>query len=177
MVHAAPEIAGGAAPRPLQARFDELMLLLGRLNYTWTNTESLLIHLIAGLARVEKDTAVVIFLTLNATRGRLDLVERLAKAERVPVEERARVLSVTGALGRLSGLRNRFNHCIYSVDTDSGGMQSILMRISDRKDGIRMGQVTDLGEAGLVKIRAATEELSALNNEIWALVFDFDYPR
>ncbi|MCG5476796.1 MAG: hypothetical protein KK476_18120, partial [Sinorhizobium fredii] len=45
-------------------RFHEILLLIGQLNYTWTNTESLLIYLIAGLANVDKETAVIIFLTL-----------------------------------------------------------------------------------------------------------------
>ncbi len=30
--------------------FDGALVRIGRLNYTWTNTESVLIHLIAGLA-------------------------------------------------------------------------------------------------------------------------------
>ena len=49
-------------------RFQEILLLIGQLNYTWTNTESLLIYLIAGLAQVDKETAIVIFLTLNTRR-------------------------------------------------------------------------------------------------------------
>ena len=53
-------------------RFHEILLLIGQLNYTWTNTESLLIYLIAGLANVDKETAVIIFLTLNTTRARID---------------------------------------------------------------------------------------------------------
>src|SRR5690606_145654 len=65
-------------------RFQQVLLLIGKLNYTWTNTESLLIHLIAGLAKVDKETAVIIFLTLNTTRARIDLVERLAKRSRTP---------------------------------------------------------------------------------------------
>jgi hypothetical protein len=57
----------------LPENFDDLLLLVGRLTYSWAKTESLLIHLIAGLARVDKETAVVIFLTLNTTRARVDL--------------------------------------------------------------------------------------------------------
>jgi hypothetical protein len=56
--------------------FDDFLLKMGRLNYAWTNTESLLIHFIAGLAGCDKETAVIIFLTLNTSRARLDLVER-----------------------------------------------------------------------------------------------------
>ena len=68
------------------SRFQEVLLLVGQLNYTWTNTESLLIHLIAGLARVDKETAVVVFLTLNTGKARIELVERLAKMKSTKAE-------------------------------------------------------------------------------------------
>ena len=81
---------GGFGAQP--AAFDEILLLVGRLNYTWTNTESLLLHLIAGLSGTTKDVAVVIFLTLNTTRARVDLVERLAKMPHQAKAERDAVL-------------------------------------------------------------------------------------
>ena len=78
-----------------EARFDRLILLVGRLNYMWTNTESLLIHLIAGLTGADKNVAVIIFLTLNTTRARIDLVERLAKMEGRPADIRDPILEHT----------------------------------------------------------------------------------
>lgn len=42
-------------------QLDDLLLRVGKLNYAWTNTESLLIHLIAGLCGIDKETAVVVF--------------------------------------------------------------------------------------------------------------------
>ena len=65
------------------------------MNYTWTNTESLLIYLIAGLAKIDKETAIIIFLTLNTTRARIELVERLAKMPKTPAACRQAVLAVT----------------------------------------------------------------------------------
>ena len=101
-----------------QLNFDGFLLLVGKLNYAWTNTESLLIHLIAGLAEVDKETATVIFLTLNTTRARIDLVERLSKLDKVSATERAPILALTGRIQRQSALRNRYNHCIYAFDAD-----------------------------------------------------------
>lgn len=48
---------------------DDFLLQVGKLNYAWTNTESLLIHFIAGLVRTDIETATVIFLTLNTSRA------------------------------------------------------------------------------------------------------------
>jgi hypothetical protein len=74
-------------------KFQDILLLLGQLNYTWTNTESLLIHMIAGLALSDKETAIVIFLTLNTPRARIDLVERLAKMQKTPSGCRGEILN------------------------------------------------------------------------------------
>lgn len=103
-------------PPGASGSFDALLLLIGRQTYVWTNTESLLIHLIGGLSRTDKDTATVIFLTLNTTRARVDLVERLAKLERTPAQERDRVLELTRDVTRLAALRNHYAHSIYAFD-------------------------------------------------------------
>ena len=156
--------------------FDRFLQLLGRLNYAWTNTESLLIHLIAGLARTDKETAVVVFLTLNTTRARVDLVERLSKLDRTDADERDQVLGVTRHVLRLSGLRNRYNHCIYSFDPESGNASTILMRIADRKKDIKIGQTNVLDTAALADVEAALDELAALNTRIWTLIRERGYP-
>lgn len=156
--------------------FDEFLLLLGRLNYTWTNTESLLIHLIAGLSRTDTETALVIFLTLNTTRARIDLVERLSKLERTPPDLRREVLRATKGLMRHSPLRNRYNHCIYAFDRQAGTAQTILMRIADRKDRLKMGQAFDLDVAAAQDVETAIAEIGLINRDIWRTIRDFGYP-
>ncbi|WP_050928965.1 hypothetical protein [Aestuariivita boseongensis] len=162
------------ADRPPE--LDDILLRVGHLNYAWTNTESLLIHLIAGLCRVDKDTALIVFLTLNTTRARLDLVERLAKMERTSVAEREGVLAITKRIQSLSGLRNRYNHCIYAFDPEGGQHRTILMRIADRRDHLRMGQVNVLDSIALTDIEEAIAELRAINRAIWTHVGEFKYP-
>jgi hypothetical protein len=75
--------------------FDKFLLLVGRLNYAWTNTESLFVHIIAGLAEVDLETATVVFMTLNTSRARIDLVQKLAKLDRAQGEERAKIIALT----------------------------------------------------------------------------------
>ena len=70
------------------SRINDVLMLVGKLNYTWTNTESLFIYLIAHLLNTNKEAATVIFLTLNTTRARIDLLERLAKIDRPPRKPR-----------------------------------------------------------------------------------------
>ncbi|KAB7610155.1 hypothetical protein F9L33_14770 [Amylibacter sp. SFDW26] len=156
--------------------FDDFLLLVGKLNYSWTNTESLLIHLIAGLSGVDKETAVVIFLTLNTSRARMDLVQRLAKLERIDVAERSRILKTTERIMKLSALRNRYNHCIYTFDPESGHHKTILMRIADRKNNIKMGQTDEIDDNSVKGIKVAITELKSINEAIWKIIKDFSYP-
>lgn len=160
----------------ITAGFDAFLLLIGRLNYTWTNTESLLIHLIAGLSGTDKEIATVIFLTLNTTRARIDLVERLSKLPRVSRKEREHILSLTSRIQGQSSLRNRYNHCIYAFDSEDGSPRSILMRIADRKDRLLMGQVNLVDQAAAGDVEAAIEALQGINQDIWQAIAEFGYP-
>lgn len=156
--------------------FDAFLLLIGKLNYAWTNTESLLIHLIAGLSGMDKETATVVFLTLNTTRARIDMVERLAKLPRISQTERDRMLMLTKRIQGQSALRNRYNHCIYAFDGEGSNPRTILMRIADRKDRLMMGQVNDLDTAAAGQVEDAIAELSQINRDIWQSIADFGYP-
>ncbi len=174
-----PTTPAPGTPRKMETvptEFDRFLLLLGRLNYSWTNTESLLIHLIAGLSGTDKETAVVIFLTLNTTRARIDRVERLSKRDRVSQNEREAVLAVTRRIQKLSGLRNRYNHCIYSFDTKSGDLSTIRMRVADRKNQIKVGEITALDAHTIDDVEQSLGELAHLNTDVWSLIQRYGYP-
>jgi hypothetical protein len=168
----APIAPPGAADVMLQG----LLLRTGTLNYVWTNTESLLIHLIAGLGGMAKDTAIVIFLTLNTTRARLELVDRLAKLASVPAEQRKVILALTQRFHKEAPLRNKYNHCIYSFDATEGTVSTILMRIADRKDDLRMGRADRADAQQLELLDASIARVQALNLDIWQAIARFDYP-
>src|SRR5690606_2021728 len=116
-----------------------------------------------GLARVDKETAIVIFLTLNTTRARIDLVERLSKMPKTPPGLRDRILELMKSLTKESALRNKFNHCIYSFDPDSGRGATQLMRIFDDKSEIKYGKVESLDEKEVGKIRKSIKSITAIN--------------
>ena len=165
-----------AVPDGGSGDFDRFLLLVGRLNYAWTNTESLLIHFIAGLARTDTETATVIFLTLNTSRARLDMVQRLAKLSRVGRDERQAVLEVTDRIQKVARVRNRYNHCIYAFDANAEVSHTILMRIADRKDAIKMGQSERVDDAARGGIDRAIADLEDINRDVWALLRAHGYP-
>ena len=85
-----PPEDGVPDPIPGETALDEVLLRVGRLNYSWSNTESLLVHLLAGLTGMTKDAAVVVFLSVSSTKGRIELIERLAKLRLQLLRELAR---------------------------------------------------------------------------------------
>ena len=162
---------------PPMSRFQEVLLRVGQLNYTWTNTESLLIYLIAGLAKVDKETAIVIFLTLNTTRARIELVERLAKMTKTTAACRREVLSVTDQLTRQAKLRNKYSHCIYSFDETGAHASTQLMRIFDSKDRIKYGKIEELDEPELQRMAESIDAIGAINRDIWRIVETNSFPH
>jgi hypothetical protein len=158
-------------------KFQDVLLLLGQLNYTWTNTESLLIHMIAGLCQSDKETAIVIFLTLNTSRARIDLVERLAKMQRTPAACRAEVLDATRRLSEEGKLRNKYNHCIYSFDPDSGRGLTQSMRIFESRDEIKYGKIEELDDQEIVRIKESIQSLIKINRDLWNLTERYNFPK
>lgn len=162
------------APLP-EAELDAVLLRVGRLNYAWSNTESLLIHLMAGLTGMTQNAAVVVFLSVPATRGRIELVERLAKLQLAPGAQQRELLALTARFAKLSTVRHRYNHSIWSFQ-DDGSVATILMRIADRRDRIHMGRKQNLDGDELAVLDRELARMSALNRDIWDFLHRHDFP-
>ncbi len=109
-----------SAGRPRRAAFFErrvtFMNLIGDLNLAWSNNESLFIYALMLLLRTDERAAAIVFATLNTTRARLDLVQRLAK---IAVADRAVRNELTEIVEKFSAttrLRNDFSHATFVID-------------------------------------------------------------
>ncbi|MDE1991369.1 MAG: hypothetical protein KGI75_02660 [Rhizobiaceae bacterium] len=148
----------------------DILLRVGRLNYVWTNTESLLIYIIAHLLKVEKDAAIIVFLTLNTTRARIDLVERLSKLPSAPPEESRQVLALMGRLKRESKMRNKYNHCIYSFDENGEISSTQLMRLVEDERHVKYGKVEQLDLREIERLESSIREIVAISNALWVFI-------
>ena len=148
----------------------DVLLRVGRLNYVWTNTESLLIYIIAHLLNVEKEAAVVVFLTLNTTRARIDLVERLAKLSSTPAADRKAVLSAMSRLKKESKMRNKYNHCIYSFDEKGEISSTQLMRLVEDDKEIRYGKVEQMDDREMELLEKSIAEIVNISKALWAFI-------
>ena len=152
------------------AAMSDVLLRVGRLNYVWTNTESLLIYVIAHLLKVDKDAAVVVFLTLNTTRARIDLVERLAKLRSTPAADRKPVLQAMSRLKKESRTRNKYNHCIYSFDENGDISSTQLMRLVEDDKQVRYGKVELMDEREIDLLEKSIAEIVDISKSIWSFV-------
>lgn len=153
-------------------QIDIILPLIGKLNYTWTNTESLLIYLISYLMRTSKEAAIVAFLSLNTTRSRLDFIERLAKMAETAPEDRREILSIVTRMKLEAKIRNKYNHCIYSFDANGDLESTQLMRIAEFGDDLRYGKVEDVDTAELERIEASIHKIALVNKSLWEFVRD-----
>jgi hypothetical protein len=152
------------------AAMSDVLLRVGRLNYVWTNTESLLIYVIAHLLKVDKDAAIVVFLTLNTTRARIDLVERLAKLRSTPALDRKAVLLAMSRLKKESKTRNKYNHCIYSFDENGDISSTQLMRLVEDDKQVRYGKVEQMDEREIDLLERSIAEIVDISKSIWSFI-------
>ncbi|EAU41344.1 hypothetical protein FP2506_01215 [Fulvimarina pelagi HTCC2506] len=160
------------ATKPVHAStdFDRLLKLIGELNYTWTNTESLLVHLIAGMVGTDKETATLIFLTLGTSRSRIALVERLAKMGRLTPERRDEILDIMKTLTKCQKVRNHYNHCLYAFGDDSLPKMTINLRIAESKDSIRLDGYRKLDRRAIEEFEQALTEIRTSNRALWNVI-------
>lgn len=151
---------------------EKVLRQVGEMNYVWTNTESLFVYLIAQLAGTSKEAAVIIFLTLNTTRARLDVIDRLAKLKSTARDTRVAVLALTERLRKQAKVRNKYNHCIYSFDANGDLESTQLMRIAEFGDDLRYGKVEDVDTAELERIEASIHKIALVNKSLWEFVRD-----
>jgi hypothetical protein len=148
----------------------DVLLRVGRLNYVWTNTESLLIYIIAHLLDVEKEAAIIVFLTLNTTRARIDLVERLSKLPTTPTHDSRTILGLMGRLKRESKMRNKYNHCIYSFD-ESGEISSTqLMRLVEDDRHVKYGKIEQLDDKEIERLEKSIGEIVEISKAMWVFI-------
>ena len=94
------DVLAAAAPASADRR-TFVLALIGNLICSWSNNESLFIYVLMILLRTDEASAAVVFATLNTTRARLDLIQRLAK---IRVTDKALVEKSDGAHRAVFGI-------------------------------------------------------------------------
>lgn len=163
-----PDFAAIEAAAPQSAsRRTFIMALIGNLTYAWSNNESMFIYVLMLLMDVDQTIAAIVFTTLNTTRARLDLIERLAK---VRIREKAVFKDLTKIVTRfneLTRLRNEFNHCLYQVNEQGEITHTQSIRLLEVADGLQFGAAREMDDGRIEEILEAIRKMTKLNRDIW----------
>ena len=163
-----PDFDAIAASAPSTADRRTLILaLIGNLVSSWSNNESLFIYVLMILLRTTQESAALTFATLNTTRARLDLIQRLAK---ITIQDRNLGKSLTKIIDRFNestAVRNEFNHCMYIVDASGQITHTQSMRIVQTRDSLQFGQMKAMDDARLSNMIKTTKEMARINRDIW----------
>jgi hypothetical protein len=157
------------APRSADRR-TSILALIGNLVFSWANNESLFIYLLMILLKTDQTSAAIVFATLNTTRARLDLIQRLAK---VQVKDRTIAKQLSGLIDRFNKytrIRNEFNHCMYNVSDRGEITHTHSIRIVETPKQLRLGDVRPMDEARIREMTETIQGLKQLNRDIWNLL-------
>ena len=106
---------------------------------------------------------------LNNYRDFSDLVASRA--------EMARKQAETQRLSDEAKLRNKYNHCIYSFDPDSGRNLTQSMRIFESRDEIKYGKIEELDVREIGRIQSSINSLIEINHMLWSITERYDFPK
>jgi Asp-tRNA(Asn)/Glu-tRNA(Gln) amidotransferase C subunit len=144
-----------------------IMALIGNLVYSWANNESMFIYVLMVLMNTDEASAAVVFTTLNTTRARLDLVERLARIKIRDKSVQKALERIITQFNELTKLRNEFNHCMYTLNERGEITHTHSIRMQDVKGKLQLGVVRKMDDARINDILAAVRDMTKLNREIW----------
>jgi hypothetical protein len=163
-----PDFDAIAASAPSTAdRRTQILALIGNLVSSWSNNESLFIYVLMILLRTSQESAALAFATLNTTRARLDLIQRLAKITITDKDLDKTLSRIIERFNESTVIRNEFNHCMYIVDASGQITHTQSMRIVQTKDSLRFGEMKPMDDARLKSMVKATRDMTRINRDIW----------
>lgn len=144
-----------------------ILALIGNLVFSWSNNESMFIYVLMVLLDTDEVSAAIVFATLNTTRARIDLVQRLAKAK---IADRAVARALDHLIDRFNDctrVRNEFNHCMYTVSERGEITHTHAMKIKESGGRLVLGEVRPMDQGRIDELSRTVQDLNALNRELW----------
>ncbi len=144
-----------------------ILALIGNLVFAWANNESMLIYIIMLLMQTDQTSATIVFGTLNTTRARVDLIERLAKAK---VTDKAIAKELDSLIKRFNDttkIRNEFNHCTYSINERGEITHTYTLRIQEFKDRLQLGTLRKMDDRRIKELLDTFMKMKQLNRDLW----------
>jgi hypothetical protein len=163
-----PDFAAIEAAAPATVDRRTLVLaLIGNVVFSWSNNESMFIYILMILMQTDEASAAIVFSTLNTTRARIDLIQRLAAAKVRDRGVRKRLDALIDRFNDCTRERNEFNHCMYTVNAAGEITHTQSLKIIGSKTKLRLGDVKAVDDRRLRQIGQLIAELKSLNRDLW----------
>jgi uncharacterized tellurite resistance protein B-like protein len=144
-----------------------VLALIGNLVYSWSNNESMFIYVLMLLMDTDETSAAVVFATLNTTRARIDLIERLASIKIKDKTIDKALERIVARFHELTRIRNEFNHCMYTVGEHGEITHTHAIRLQEVRGQLQLGVVRKMDDARIQEMLDAIRKLTRLNRDIW----------
>lgn len=166
-----PDFAAIEAEAPKNAdRQTALLALIGNLVFVWSNNESMFIYVLMILLETDEATAAVVFVTLNTTRARLDLIQRLAGMKIRDAGVARTLQGLVKQFNSCTRLRNEFNHCTYAVNQVGEITHIQTMKIQEGRGQMVFGSTRKVDAELIEELLNAMRRMKRLNRELWAFL-------
>lgn len=163
-----PDFEALLASAPASAdRRTFILALIGNLIFSWSNNESLFIFVLMILLETDQASAAIAFATLNTTRARLDLIQRLAKIKITDNKLDKALTKLIERFNESTHVRNEFNHCMYVVDDRGQITHTQSMRVIETRSNLQFGELKPMDDARLKHMMRTTEQMTQINRDIW----------
>jgi hypothetical protein len=159
-----------AAALETASRRTLILALIGNISFSWSNNESMFIYVLMLLLNTDQTSAAIIFSTLNTTRARIDLVQRLSAVNVTDQQIASRLRSLVERFNACTKARNEFNHCMYALNEAGEITHTHSMKISETRSGIKFGSVRPIDNERLQEMQQIISELKSLNRDLWDLL-------
>ncbi|MEM8797095.1 MAG: hypothetical protein AAGE61_16150 [Pseudomonadota bacterium] len=156
--------------RETSQRRNLILGLIGNLSFCWSNNESMLIYLIMALLRTNETSAKIIFGTLNTTRARMDLVERLAAAHLTDETIKREIKRILRVFNDCTKVRNELIHCMFHIDQGGDITHTHSLRVQVQKGELQTVVTQDMDDARIRKMASTVKKLVKLNADLWAFL-------
>ena len=147
-----------------------ILALIGNLVFTWSNNESMFIYVIMLLLETDEKSAMIVFSTLNTTRARLDLVQRLAKAKLTDRTVRRSLDRLITRFTEQTRERNELNHCLYAVSDRGEITHTRSLRLNDSGGRLSIGSVRQMDDGRIAEMAELIAASKALNRDLWSFL-------
>ncbi|MGO4705586.1 hypothetical protein AB4072_07400 [Microvirga sp. 2MCAF38] len=144
-----------------------VLALIGNLVFSWSNNESMFIYVLMLLLETDEVSAAIVFATLNTTRARLDLVQRLAKAKLRDKDAAKTLERLITRFNEYTRTRNEFNHCMYEVGPRGDITHTHAMKIKETPRGLTLGESRAMDAPRMQELVKTIAGLKQLNRDIW----------